>query len=121
MSIVLLSSTRVYWSNAFEDEHDAPVFSRAAATFAAGVCLLRLGFLGSAQRCTPGRGPRPSISVGVRDFTLSPALRAGAVVSPVHINGNRAGETGQQRAVQSQQRPRAALAVVDAIGGVVDK
>ena len=32
--------------------------------------------LGVPLRSTPGRGPRPSISAGVRDFMLSPAPQA---------------------------------------------
>jgi hypothetical protein len=41
--------------------------------------------------------------------------------SSVHVNGNRTCEAGLKRAVESQKRSLAMLAVVDAIVGVVNK
>jgi len=35
---------------------------------------------------TPGRGPQPSISAGVRNFTLSPALQAGTPRFPLLLS-----------------------------------
>ena len=66
--------------------------SAKAGIYSSGVAVAR--FAGYASyvngpgvplRSTPGRGPQPSISAGVLDFTLSPALRA--LVFSIHGPG----------------------------------